>query len=81
MFDNEFDPLAKLELLEKNQMEIARAFNSHTEVMNQLVHQNRQLNEMLKQARIEIGNLKADIQELKSRPAKEIVYNTNYGQH
>ena len=81
MFDPNYDPVERLELAIKNQQEIARAFNDHAEVMNQLVHQNRQLNEMLKSARIEIGKLRADIEELKARPAKEIVYNTNYGQH
>jgi predicted RNase H-like nuclease (RuvC/YqgF family) len=81
MFDPGFDPLQKLELALKNQQEIARAFNSHSDIVKQLVHQNAQLNELIKQARIEIGNLRADIEQLKARPQKEIVYNSNYGQH
>lgn len=81
MFDNQFDPLAKLEQLEKNQMEIARAFNSHSEAMNQLVHQNRELNNLLRTARQDIAQLKADIAYLKSQPPREIQYNTNFGNH
>ena len=81
MFDPNYDPVERLELAIKNQQEIARAFNDHSEVLNQLVHQNRQLNEMLKTARIEISRLRADIEELRARPPKEIVYNTNYGNH
>jgi predicted RNase H-like nuclease (RuvC/YqgF family) len=81
MLDPDYDPVARLELALKNQQELARAYNSQTEVLNQLVHQNGQLNNLIKQARIEIGNLRADIEQLKARPQKEIVYNSNYGQH
>jgi predicted RNase H-like nuclease (RuvC/YqgF family) len=81
MLDPDYDPVERLELALKNQQELARAYNSQTEVLNQLVHQNSQLNNLIKQARIEIGNLRADIEQLKARPQKEIVYNSNYGQH
>jgi hypothetical protein len=81
MLDPNYDPVARLELALKNQQELALAFNSHSDIVKQLVHQNAQLNNLIKQARIEIGSLRADIEQLKARPQKEIVYNSNYGQH
>jgi hypothetical protein len=81
MLDPDYDPVARLELALKNQQELARAYNTQTDILNQLVHQNAQLNNLIKQARIEIGQLRADIELLKARPIKEIVYNSNYGQH
>lgn len=81
MFDPDFDPLKQLETLLKNQHELARAYNEQSKTLEQLVHQNRQLNNMLRLARIDIGSLRADVDMLKLQPAKEIVYNTNYGNH
>lgn len=68
MFDPNFDPLEQLELCLKNQHELARAWNSQSETLKQLVHQNSQLNTMLKSARQEIASLRADVESLKQRP-------------
>lgn len=81
MFSPDFDPLQQLELLLKNQHELAGAWNSQAETVKQLLHQNQQLNNMLKMARQDIANLKADVEYLKQRPPREIVSNTNYGNH
>lgn len=81
MFDPNFDPLERLELCLKNQHELARAYNDNFDTVKQLLHQNRQLNDMLKQARLELAQLKTDIEMLKAQPIKEIYHNTNYGNH
>ena len=81
MFDPDYDPVEKLEIALKNQQELAKAWNSQIDTMNQLLHQNQQLNALLKQVRIDIHRLQADVEELKSRPLREIVNNTNYGNH
>lgn len=81
MFDSKFDPYERLELLEGNIQQIARGYNAHTETINQLLHQNRQLNELLKIARLEVQSLQLDVETLKARPPREIINNTNYGNH
>jgi chromosome segregation ATPase len=65
-----FDPLAELQQLKSNSFELARAYNDHSSIIEQLLHQNRQLNHLLAQRGREIAQLARRIDQLESSSTK-----------
>lgn len=59
-----FDPLAELNTLKLNTNELARAHNEHSEIIQQLLNQNRQLNNLIRISRVEVQALTNRINEL-----------------
>jgi len=54
------------QVLENSDLEIAKMLNAQSETIKQILHQNHQLNDMLKRTRIELERLNAEIQLIKA---------------
>lgn len=66
-----FDPLAALETLQHNTVELARAHNGQSEIIQQLLHQNRELNNLIARNRIELQSVKQRLEHLELKTANE----------
>lgn len=62
---HEFDPYNELLVCAKNIQELARAHNKHSEIIEQILDQNRRLNELLKVTRLEMHRLHTELELLK----------------
>jgi len=82
MFNPDFDPLLQLQRAEQNIGQLAVAYNEHQKVIQelralathqqdiiqQIVHQNNKLNQIMSAQRHEMTRLRAELELLKASP-------------
>lgn len=62
-----FDPFDELQTAIENINEIGKAVIHQQDVLSQVLIQNRQLNELIKRYRIELDQLRIEVDELKKQ--------------
>jgi predicted nuclease with TOPRIM domain len=63
MFHN-YDPFEELETAKHNISQLIKAYNDHNATIQEILKQNRQLNNMLRLEREEIARLKSQVDQL-----------------
>lgn len=72
-----FDPLEALERLQHNTVELARAHNGQSEIIQQLLNQNRQLNQLIARNRHELIVIQQRLMALEQQQHNEKTQSQN----